>query len=59
MPPGATASTQDSTAKVSPHSVAAKAVHWGFIGVFLYALTKQLDEVEEGIVIGQQVQLWL
>lgn len=30
-----------------PHSRVAKALHWGFILVFLYALTKQLDEVEE------------
>ncbi len=29
------------------HSTAAKAFHWGFIVVFIYALTKQLDEVEE------------
>lgn len=34
-------------AKVAPHSRAAKAAHWGFLGLFLYALTKQLDEVEE------------
>jgi len=32
---------------VRPHSLAAKVFHWGFIGVFVYALTKQLDEVEE------------
>ena len=30
-----------------PFSKTAKFVHWGFIGVFVYALTKQLDEVEE------------
>ena len=30
-----------------PHSVMSKAIHWGFIVVFIYALTKQLDEVEE------------
>ena len=40
-------STQDAKEKVSPHSVTAKVMHWGFMGVFLYALTKQLDEVEE------------
>ena len=33
--------------KVIPHSFTAKIIHWGFIGVFAYALTKQLDEVEE------------
>ena len=33
--------------KVQPHSLAAKSLHWGFIVVFLYALSKQLDEVEE------------
>ena len=30
-----------------PFSLTAKVVHWGFLGVFIYALTKQLDEVEE------------
>ena len=29
------------------HSLTAKVWHWGFIVVFIYALTKQLDEVEE------------
>lgn len=29
------------------HSRVAKYLHWGFIAVFIYALTKQLDEVEE------------
>ncbi len=29
------------------HSIIAKIFHWGFIAVFFYALTKQLDEVEE------------
>ena len=33
--------------KVQPHSLAAKSLPWGFIVVFLYALSKQLDEVEE------------
>ena len=33
--------------KVSPHGTLAKVFHWGFIGVFIYALSKQLDEVEE------------
>lgn len=32
---------------VNPHSLTARFFHWGFIGVFAYALTKQLDEVEE------------
>ena len=32
---------------VVPHSSTGKALHWGFIVVFIYALTKQLDEVEE------------
>ena len=36
-----------SAEKVTPHSLPAKVLHWGFIGVFIYALTKQLDEVEE------------
>lgn len=29
------------------HSITARIIHWGFAGVFIYALTKQLDEVEE------------
>lgn len=33
--------------KVTPHGLLAKLFHWGFIGVLLYALSKQLDEVEE------------
>lgn len=32
---------------ITPHSVIAKVLHWGFIVVFIYALTKQLDEVDE------------
>ena len=39
--------TQDSTDTVSPHGLTARVLHWGFIAVFVYALTKQLDEVEE------------
>ena len=35
------------TTRVVPHSTTAKIMHWGFIAVFIYALTKQLDEVEE------------
>lgn len=35
------------TDQVRPHSTPAKVAHWGFIVVFVYALTKQLDEVEE------------
>ena len=30
-----------------PHSLVAKIFHWGFLAVFVFALTKQLDEVEE------------
>ena len=33
--------------KANSHSLTAKFFHWGFIGIFLYALTKQLDEVQE------------
>ena len=33
--------------KVIPHSLTAKIIHWGFIVVFAYALSKQLDDVEE------------
>ena len=33
--------------KLRAHGRAAIVLHWGFIGVFVYALTKQLDEVEE------------
>ncbi len=32
---------------VTPHSVAAKAVHWGSVAFILYAFAKQLDEVDE------------
>ena len=32
---------------VRPHGRTARILHWGFIVVFIYALTKQLDEVEE------------
>ena len=39
--------TQDTIGKVAPHTFAAKFVHWGFVGVLVYALTKQLDEVDE------------
>jgi cytochrome b len=30
------------TSKVAPHGLLAKLFHWGFIGIFLYALSKQL-----------------
>ena len=40
-------SERETSARVSPHSFAAKAMHWGFIGVFVFAVTKQLDEVVE------------
>ncbi len=33
--------------EISSHSSVAKFMHWGFIGVFIYMLTKQVDEVEE------------
>lgn len=32
---------------IGSHSRTAKIIHWGFIGVFVYMLTKQVDEVEE------------
>ncbi len=38
---------QEQAESVRPHGLTAKVFHWGFIGVFVYALTKQLDEVEE------------
>lgn len=37
----------DDTTEIVPHTLAAKAAHWGFLAFFVYALTKQLDEVEE------------
>jgi len=40
-------SIEASPQPVQPHSLRAKVIHWGFTGVFIYALTKQLDEVEE------------
>ena len=36
--------TQD---KVQNHSLMAKIFHWGFILVFIYALTKQLDNITQ------------
>ena len=33
--------------KATPHGLPAKLFHWGFLGVFIYALSKQIDEVEE------------
>lgn len=39
--------TPESNEELRPHSVTAKAIHWGFIIVFIYAVAKQLDEVEE------------
>ena len=33
--------------QVIQHSRTARWLHWGFIAVFIYALTKQLDELEE------------
>lgn len=35
------------TQSVQPHSLTVKTIHWGFTGAYVYALTKQLDEVEE------------
>ena len=32
---------------VRSHSLIAKIIHWGFIGVFIYALIKQIDDVEQ------------
>ena len=29
------------------HSLAAKSFHWGFIVLFVFALSKQIDELEE------------
>ena len=37
----------DASSEVAPHSATARVLHWGFIAVFIYALTKQLDEVDE------------
>lgn len=43
-----TQSNVESTGKpVGSHSVVAKLIHWGFIGVFVFAVSKQVDEVEE------------
>ena len=30
-----------------PHSLIAKTLHWGFIAVFVYAIIKQIDGIEE------------
>ena len=41
------ADDSEAPARVAPHSLAARIAHWGFLVVFAYALSKQLDEVEE------------
>ena len=33
--------------RANSHSLPAKIIHWGFFGIFIYALSKQLDEVQE------------
>ena len=33
--------------KVGSHSFNAKLIHWGFIGVYAFGISKQVDEVEE------------
>lgn len=32
---------------IESHSGVAKAIHWGFIAVFIFVISKQVDEVEE------------
>ncbi|MBO6823289.1 MAG: cytochrome b/b6 domain-containing protein [Pseudomonadales bacterium] len=39
--------TEAKAPMVSAHSPMAVFLHWGFVGVFVYALTKQIDELEE------------
>ena len=39
--------TEAQLRRLRPHSLVAMVLHWGFIGIFLYALTKQIDEVKE------------
>lgn len=34
-------------AVVQAHTSIAKAIHWGFIAVFIFVISKQVDEVEE------------
>ena len=41
------ATNEKMSEQVRPHSGRAKAIHWGFIAVFIYGLAKQVDEVEE------------
>lgn len=41
------ASSETSPQKIISHSLTAKFLHWGFIAVFIYGLTKQLDDVEQ------------
>lgn len=43
----AQSSVEVSPSMASSHSLAAKIIHWAFIGVFIFLLTKQVDEVEE------------
>ncbi len=39
--------SEDSQLTIESHSALAKTLHWGFIAVFIFALYKQIDEVEE------------
>ncbi|MBT7539107.1 MAG: hypothetical protein HN683_07190, partial [Gammaproteobacteria bacterium] len=39
--------TVDQQQTIGSHSPIAVVLHWGFIGVFAYALTKQIDELDE------------
>lgn len=39
--------TQAQPSEIKSHGLVAKVFHWGFALVFIYALTKQLDNVEE------------
>jgi len=38
---------ESSDSRIKPHSALAKFAHWGFIAVYIYAVFKQVDEVEE------------
>lgn len=40
-------SSTDKTAHIKQHGLVAKAFHWGFIGLFIYGISKGLDNVQQ------------
>lgn len=42
-----TSNEHDPSSKIRAHGSVAKFIHWGFIGVYAFGISKQVDEVEE------------